>query len=294
MRITVFTPVYNRGDLLQRLYLSLKRQTFTDFEWIVINDGSTDNTEEVMQKIIHDEKTFLIQYVSTQNGGKHRAINLGVQRAKGELFCIVDSDDYLTKDALVWIDQVEASIPQERKKAFGGICGLKGFSEESIIGKTFDGYILDITMLERIQYGITGDKAEVFYTEILRKYPFPEFEQETFITECVVWDRIASDGYLLRFFNQIIEVCNYLSDGLTAQGETLLLRNPRGYGLYLSQCAKIGKISGIKKWNTFLQFYYNLRGEYSIFKIGKFLNINPVLFWCQMFGLRLFYKLYDR
>ena len=100
MRITVFTPTYNRSYIIERLYHSLKRQTFRDFEWIVIDDGSTDDTELRFTQIQNDSNDFPIHYIKTANGGKHRAINKGVTRASGELFYIVDSDDFLPDDAL--------------------------------------------------------------------------------------------------------------------------------------------------------------------------------------------------
>lgn len=294
MRFTVFTPTYNRGYIIDQLYCSLRRQTYQDFEWIVVDDGSTDDTAEQFDRIQNEEKSFPIRYVKTANGGKHRAINIGVSLAQGELFYIVDSDDYLTNDALKIIDEVERTIEHDGATKYAGVCGIKGFSSKQEIGSTFEGEFLDITSLERPQHGIEGDKAEVFYTELLKKYPFPEFDGENFVTECVVWDKIAFDGYKLRFFNKIVMICDYLPDGLSVQGEQLLLKNPRGYGLYLHQSGKYGKIFGVSKWNVYLKYYYNLRDEYSMRQIAKNLCMNPAVFWLRMLGIRLFYKLYDR
>ena len=106
-RITVFTPTYNRGYIIENLYKSLKRQDFVDFEWIVVDDGSTDNTKDLFEKILEDDKNFSVIYECTENGGKHRAINRGLQLASGELFFIVDSADYLTDDALRLVDDME-------------------------------------------------------------------------------------------------------------------------------------------------------------------------------------------
>lgn len=294
MRITVFTPAYNRGYIIEKLYRSLQRQSFRDFEWIVVDDGSTDNTEALFKQYLADENFFPIRYFKTQNGGKHRAINKGVSLAAGELFYIVDSDDYLPDDALRIIDYYEATIPQDKKHLFGGVCGQKGFKGNAGIGNTFEGEVLDITMLERPKYNISGDKAEAFYTDIMRRYPFPEFEGEKFVTECVVWDKIAADGYKLRFFNEITMTCEYLPDGLTAQGEALLLGSPKGYGLYLYQCGLFGKIQGLNKWHKYLSFYYSLRGKLNFFKIANCLCINPVYLWLRLFGMRVFYKLYSK
>lgn len=292
MRITVFTPTYNRAHTLERLYRSIQRQTFVDFEWIIVDDGSVDETETLFQSIQKEDNVFPIRYIKTKNGGKHRAINRGVMEAKGELFLIVDSDDYLTEDALASIDRVEKTIPMEKRSAFAGVCAQKGYSTTQAIGRSFEGDILDITSLERMLYGIDGDKAEVFYTDVLRRFPFPEFTGENFITECVVWDKIAEAGLKLRFYNQIVMVCNYLSDGLSAMGEDLLLRNPKGYGLYLYQSRLNKKIIGIDMWNAYLRFFYATRDQYSFSDIGTMLHMNPAVLWFRLFWMRVFYKLY--
>ena len=293
MRISVFTPTYNRGHLLERLYRSLQRQSYEDFEWIIVDDGSTDDTEKKVSAFLSENNPFLIRYIKTENGGKHRAINRGVKEAAGELFYIVDSDDYITDHALESIDRIEKTIPAESKCTFAGVCGLKGFSENECIGKTFDGDIIDATSLQREEKGITGDKAEVFYTDVLKRYPFPTFEGEKFITECVVWDKIAHDGLKLRFYNEIIMICNYLPDGLTAQGEALLLRSPMGYGLYLYQSKVFGKLVGLEQWTAYFRFIEAKRDSFSFLQISKMLHINPVLLWLRMFGMKLFYTLYD-
>lgn len=233
MRITVFTPTYNRAYCLPRLYESLKVQTFHDFEWVIIDDGSVDNTEEVVNRFVSDKPFFTIKYKKTENGGKHRAINRGMDLVDGELFLMMDSDDWLREDALEWIDKVEASIPQEQKKDFGGVYGLRVHTDGSIIGSTFAGDTLDATYFERGKCGISGDKAEVYYSYLMRKYHFPEFEGEKFCTECLVWDQIAAEGLKLRFFNEGIYFCEYLEDGLTYAGNMLYARNPKQYGMYV-------------------------------------------------------------
>ena len=294
MQITVFTPAYNRGYIIENLFRSLQRQTYQDFEWIVVDDGSKDDTPEKMKMFQAEPHSFPIRYFRVENGGKHRAINLGVKEAAGTLFFIVDSDDYLTDDALESVVAYEASIPLNEKKHFAGVCGQRGYSSEIPIGKTFSGDILDITTLERPAYGIGGDKSEVFYTEILKQYPFPEIDGEKFITECVVWDKIAAAGYRLRFFNRIVMICNYLPDGLTAQGNTLFRKNPKGWGLYIAQSVEYGKISGFDRWKSYLDYFYGTRGHLSFRSMAEQLQMNPVRLWIRLFGMRVFYKLYSR
>ncbi|MGC9064033.1 MAG: glycosyltransferase family A protein, partial [bacterium] len=112
--ITLFTPTYNREKLLSRLYESIKRQSFSNFEWIIVDDGSTDNTEQIVESWLK-ESTFDIRYFYQQNSGKHIAINKGVREARGELFFIIDSDDWLGDDSLQDIWQTWQSIPEKQK-----------------------------------------------------------------------------------------------------------------------------------------------------------------------------------
>lgn len=290
IRITVFTPAYNRGYIIEKLYRSLQRQTYRNFEWLVVDDGSTDDTEQKFASFITEKNDFPIRYVKTANGGKHRAINRGVKEAQGKLFFIVDSDDYIVDDALEWIDKMESSLPADRKN-FCGVCGLRGYSHTSEIGTTFSGDVLDITSLEREKYQITGDKAEVYYTDILRQYPFPEFEGEKFVTECVVWDKIAAAGLKLRFYNRISIICNYLEDGLTRSGGSIFLRNPKGFGLYLYQEGKYGKVSRKEKWESYLSYFYTYRRKLSFAEISENLHMNPVLLWCGFLPMRVLEKI---
>ena len=295
MRFTVFTPTYNRAYIIENLFQSLNNQSFRDFEWVVIDDGSTDNTENLFKIWTTKDYGFPIRYSRVENGGKHRAINRGVQLANGELFFIVDSDDTLTDDSLEIIDCIEKTIPIEEKNNFCGVCGCKGYFDKTIVGETYvnssDEY-LDITALERPKYGIKGDKAEVFYTSCLKNYPFPEYDNENFITECVVWDKMAYDGLKLRFFNKIIYLCDYLPDGLSHQGMVIFEKNPLGWGQYIYQSVKYGKISGMSKWETYWNYYNKCKKSFSFIKISKVLHLNSISFFLRMQGMRLFYRLY--
>ena len=295
MFVTVFTPTYNRGYIISNLYESLQRQTVNDFEWIVIDDGSIDNTSHLFEKWLNETNSFSIAYEKVENGGKHRAINKGINKAKGELFFIVDSDDYLTDDAIEKIIELEKTIPEERKKEFAGICENKGYPNGKIVGTTFTSdAFLDITMLECEKNGIRGDKAEVFYTEVMRKYPFPEFTGETFIRESVVWYRIAFDGYKLRYDNDIVYICDYLPDGLTVNGEEWYDKNPQGYGLFVFQRAKFGITSGLQKWNEYYSYFFRFKKRFGLMKISNNLHINPFVLYFRILGMRVFYRLYDR
>ena len=173
--ITVFTPTYNRAYRLCELYKSLQEQT-TPFEWLIIDDGSTDQTEELVRKWQAEKNNFPIRYYRVPNGGKHRAVNKGVELAQGEIFFIVDSDDAVAPGALAEIETVFGAVAQDPR--FAGVSGLKAdIKTGKALANSAAMPPLDASMIEiRQKYHIRGDMAEVFKTAVLRKFPFPEFE----------------------------------------------------------------------------------------------------------------------
>ena len=214
---TIFTPTYNRRELIDNLYHSLLAQTDKNFEWLIIDDGSTDDTEKYFSELTSKPQPFPIRYLKQVSGGKHRAINKGVQNANGELFFIVDSDDYLTENAIEKINQWITTLDNSHKWA--GISGLRGFSKDSVVGQHSDFSYIDAKNNERRKYNLLGDKAEVYFTDVLKQHPFPEIPGENFISEEIVWNAIARDGYYLRWFNEIIYICDYLEGGLTKDND---------------------------------------------------------------------------
>jgi glycosyltransferase involved in cell wall biosynthesis len=277
MRFTVFTPAYNRGYIIEQLYESLCRQTFRDFEWIVVDDGSTDNTEEVMQDLMARENFFPIIYKKQPNGGKHRAWNRGVELASGELFFGCDSDDYLTDDALEIADRIERSIPEAEKGSFAGICGLKAYQDASVVGKTFDNaQYLDMTHLDRIRNNVVGDKSEVIYTTVWKKYKYHEFDGEKFITEATSLNRMAADGLKMRYFNSVVKIVEYRADGLSASSLTQFMNSPRGYGLYIHQQIEHGLLKGRRKWRAVANYCNQCQDRLGLKTTAQYLHMTPV------------------
>ncbi|MBF1275603.1 MAG: glycosyltransferase family 2 protein [Parvimonas micra] len=230
--ITVFTPTYNRGTLLNRLYQSLSAQSYKDFEWIIVDDGSSDDTALIVELLQsnHLSNDFPILYHKKENGGKHTAINVGVKKAQGDLFFIADSDDILPSNALLTIAKVWEQTKDDI--SIGGICGFDGdLSGGDLIGTGFPkdlylnklslsdntnvNYIDSTTRQVRFGLGIEGDMKEVFRTSVLREFPFPEIKDEKFCPEALLWNRIASK-YKLRHINQIIYLVEYQQDGISA------------------------------------------------------------------------------
>lgn len=259
-KITVFTPTYNRAYIIDNLYHSLQHQTYKDFEWLVVDDGSTDDTEELFKRLMNEEKDFPIRYYKTINGGKARAINLALDKANGELFFTVDSDDYLTDDALEKVISWERVLPSENK--YCGVAGNLGTSVDKTTNRLFKNDFYEGDLLDRYK-NVDGERAIVFYTEIHRKYKYPEFQGENFITEAVAWNRMAHDGYKMRFYNDIIWIYEYREDGLTKAGNRLFLNNPCGYGLWLRE--KLNFCGGGARLKAKIILYIYLRISTSIF-----------------------------
>lgn len=238
MLVTVFTPVYNRAYCIRRLYDSLCRQTCANFEWVVVDDGSTDNIDELMQSFI-DEGKMNLRYFKQINGGKHRAINRGVKEAKGEMFFIVDSDDYITDDAIEFIISKSTDIINNR--SFAGISGIDQTITGSIRTNMPTKEFLDATCLQLHNiYGIDGDMAEIFKTKILTEFPFPEIPNERFSPEDLVWNRIAKAGLKLRYFPKVLKVIEYLPDGLTSAIVRVRMNSPVASTMHYSELVQMG------------------------------------------------------
>lgn len=264
-KITIFTPTFNRENLLRPLYESIVQQSFRDFQWIIVDDGSTDNTAEVVDEFIRENKIEII-YKLKENAGKHTAINEGLDIANGELFFIVDSDDILPKDSLNTIWEKWEGVRDDN--TFVGVAGTKGsISNQNVVGSTFEEPFIDSTVIEfRYKKRIYGDKAEVFKTSVLKKYKFPCFTGEFFATEALVWNRLSRDGYKLRWFNEIIYYCEYLEGGLTDNYDRLMVNNWNCTKLYYNELANTKEIGYIRKLISVYPYYL----KYCIKKYGKF------------------------
>jgi glycosyltransferase involved in cell wall biosynthesis len=231
--ITILTPSYNRAHTLPRLAASLLKQGKASFEWLVVDDGSTDGTESYLGKV-HSEGALELKTVRFENGGKQRAVNRAIGRARGAWTYIVDSDDALPPLALERITRHIERI--EDDNSIGGIMGLKALFSGALVGEVFPKGLKTMSATDiTFKSGIRGDKADLYRTEILRRFPFPEFEGENFITECVAWYRIAQAGYKLSITNEVLYLCEYLSDGLSARSLQLRVKNPQGTLLFYKE-----------------------------------------------------------
>lgn len=223
--LTILTPTYNRGQCLHKLYESLKCQTCNAFEWLVVDDGSQDDTEKLV-KGWQKENQVKLRYLKKDNGGKHTALNLGIAAIQTELTFIVDSDDWLPEDAVETILRYH-----EKFKGMNGLCGYSflRFYPDGTVNEAFfpNNEKVDTYVNARINGNIGGDKAEVFYTDILKQYTFPVFGTERFLPEDLVWVEM-SGPYRMVHINECVYISEYLDGGLTKSGRRMKLHSPRG------------------------------------------------------------------
>jgi glycosyltransferase involved in cell wall biosynthesis len=219
MRFTVLTPTFNRAHTLGRVYESLCAQAFRDFEWIIVDDGSTDGTKDLVSTW---EPFFPIRYLWQPNRGKHTAMNLGVSAAQGEFVLFFDSDDRCTPNALERFDYRWRQIPEPGR--FGNLSSLCCAPDGSIVGKPYPAEYVDaFTFADQIRYR-SSERWGINRTDVLREFPFPEGER--FVPEGLVWNRL-SRKYAARFFNEPLRIYETRSDSLSQKMVELRACSPR-------------------------------------------------------------------
>jgi glycosyltransferase involved in cell wall biosynthesis len=296
MLITVFTPTYNRGEYLPVLYQSLLTQNFKDFEWVIVDDGSTDNTADLVQSWKTENKID-INFITQSNSGKHIAINKGAAAARGALFFTVDSDDYLTDNALERIafhwSNVQ-QLPEEEGKNIIGLGANRIYQDGSVIGGNVNYDILDTDLLDlRFVRNIKGDKAEIYKTKVVQDNPFPLIEGERFCPESLIFYRLANQEYKLRFFNEDIYVCEYLEGGLTRSSFGTIKNGPigalQGYA-DMTGFSKVPFMTRMKYAILFWRFsFYDTRQS-----LGRKAKMLSGVFYTAFYPLGLLLYLKDR
>lgn len=225
--ITIITPTYNRSATLATLYTSLTKQTIKNFVWLIIDDGSIDNSEEIIRSFIK-QGLISIEYHSKVNGGKHTALNYAYKFITTPLSFIVDSDDWLPSDAISTILFYYHKYQKIPHLNICGFCFLRYHSNGMVNTAYFpNNEEIKSYVDARINSGIGGDKAEVFYTDILKKFPFPIYKNEKFVPEDLIWLKM-SQCYEMVYINQCIYISDYLEDGLTKSGKRMKIQSPNG------------------------------------------------------------------
>lgn len=235
MKITVFTPTYNRKQKLNKLYESLLKQTNKNFEWIIVDDGSKDNTMKDVE-LWKKDNIIDIKYFYQENAGKMIAHNKGVKEASGELFVCVDSDDILINNAIELINIYSEKI---KNKKYIGIVTYKVLMNGNLVGNGFPTDIESATLVNLYQkYKFKGDTMLIYKTNLVEKFEFKVVNNEKFIPETYLYDKLDQLGelYLMR---EKIYVCEYLEDGYTANSANIIKNNPNSYALMANERLKI-------------------------------------------------------
>lgn len=272
IKITYLTPTYNRAHLLGNLYNSLLKQTNKDFCWLIVDDGSKDNTKELVAQWIVENK-IQIEYVYKENGGKNTALDFAHSNCKTEFICCIDSDDYLSEDCTeILYGKFEKCVSDE----IVGIVGRRAHYD----GKPFNekwcekDQILYFQDLANV-YGYSQDTILVFKTDIVKNFQFPKIPDERFITESVLYNQFFYD-YKFLAMEECVYLAEYQENGYTSMGKDLFFKNPKGYLYALKQNAyysyknaksfrkKFGYFAYYYAWKSALKIKDNFKDDYKI------------------------------
>ncbi len=235
IKVTVFTPTYNRAEHIPNLYRSLCAQTVKDFEWLVIDQG-TDGTEALVRGFQAEAPFPVVYHRLEGERGISRAINRMTDLAHGALVFRADDDDQLTPDAVEAVLGMASTLTD--RTDYAGVSGVKMYPDGRAIGGEWQlaSDWIDCTNLEREKYGLMGDKAEAYFLDVLREFgPMPTVPGEYYTWEGILWDRIAHAGRKIRWFNQKIYIAEYLPGGATDTSAAAKLSNLRTYTLFVSE-----------------------------------------------------------
>ena len=242
--LTIFTPAYNRAYTLHKCYESLKRQTSRDFKWMIIDDGSTDNTVDLVAKW-KEKSDFEIIYIYKKNGGMHTAHNTAYQNIDTELNVCIDSDDYLTDDA---VEIIVSEWEKVKSEKLAGLGALNVFESGEIIGSKFHENIKLSKYFDIYnKYGVVGDKKFIYRTELIKKFPYPEYEGEKYVGLDYKYKKLDEE-YELALINKVVCVVEYMEDGSSKNMLKQYRNNPRGWCFF--------RVENLKIPNTSLKFKF--------------------------------------
>jgi glycosyltransferase involved in cell wall biosynthesis len=238
-RFTVLTPTYNRAGTLPRVYASLLAQTSCNLEWVVVDDGSEDETEALVRGWMV-EAPFPIRYLRQANAGKPAAVNRGIAEARGFFTLVLDSDDACVPHAIETFERIWAGIPAAERPRYSGVAVLAVTPDGELVGSTFPGERLDAHPHDvALRHGVRGEKWGFHRTALLREALYPITPGERWMPEALMWNRI-SRRYLVRHENVALRVYEPNADGITARIRELMLGNPTGVSTYYGELLTLG------------------------------------------------------
>lgn len=233
IKLTVFTPAYNRAHTLLRTYESLLQQDCKEFIWLIIDDGSTDNTAELVRRWQSNDNGFEIRYIYKENGGMHTAHNTAYENIDTELNTCIDSDDKLAPGAVRMIlDKWE----RVRDQGYAGMIGLDADFDNNVIGKGFPEGMTETTVIGYYSAGGSGDKKLVYRTDIINQYPaYPVFEGEKYVSLSYKY-RLIDQKYKMAVLDEVLCNVEYQPDGSSNTMWRQYLRNPKGWAFWRKVC----------------------------------------------------------
>ena len=235
IRLTVFTPAYNRAHTLPRTYESLCNQKCKDFCWLIIDDGSIDNTAQLVKGWMEKDNGFKIQYIYKENGGMHTAHNMAYENITTELNVCVDSDDCMAEDGVA---KILKKWDEVKDSGYAGIIGLDADMNGKIIGKSFPKSMKETTLMGYYAMGGAGDKKLVYRTDIIKKYPpYPVFEGEKYVALAYKY-RLIDQDYKLAVLPQILCNVEYQEEGSSGTMWKQYLKNPKGFAFWRKICMR--------------------------------------------------------
>lgn len=288
VQLTILTPAYNRAALLPACFQSLCGQTDFDFEWLIVDDGSTDDTEAVVGSFQTDR--FPIRYIKKPNGGKHTALNAAHPHIRGRYVLILDSDDTLTADAVEQTRRAWADWADDPE--IGIVTFLKGSSPDDPNCVVSDWNTPVDIMCYRRTCIHSNDCCEVIRTELFKKYPFPVFPGERFLAEGALWGRVSYDCKCV-YIQRVIYLCEYLDGGLTKSGRAMRIRNPLG-GMYHANVYLAKKnFFKLRVKNGLLYTCYGFFAGRSPRQMAESCQARALMWLCLPFGWAL-YRMWKR
>ncbi|MEG1003853.1 MAG: glycosyltransferase family A protein [Clostridium sp.] len=248
--LTVFTPTYNRAYILNKCYESLKKQNNKNFKWLIIDDGSTDSTKEIVEKWKMD-CDFQINYIYKENGGMHTAHNTAYENIDTEINVCIDSDDYMPSDA---VDKILKAWNKSEKDNIAGIIGLDMYESGEVVGTKLPIDVKEATLFDIYnKYKVRGDKKLVYRTELTKKYKYPEFQGEKYVGLAYKYNKIDED-YKLAVVNEFFCVVEYMEDGSSRNMLKQYRNNPKGWCFYRLENLKNKNASTIYKFKECIHY----------------------------------------
>lgn len=231
--LTVFTPAYNRAHTLPRTYESLLRQNCKDFVWLIVDDGSVDNTADIVRHWQKADNGFEIRYIRKENGGMHTAHNAAYANIDTELNVCIDSDDCMADGA---VERILNEWNLVRHLGYAGIIALDADLDGNVLGTGFPAGMTETTLCGYYAGGGSGDKKLIYRTDVINRYPpYPVFEGERYVALAYKY-RLIDQDYKLAVLDEIVCNVEYLPDGSSGTMWKQYLKNPRGFAFWRKVC----------------------------------------------------------